>query len=140
MDYSVLELSKYVVTKCVNDMHPINNVKLQKILYYIQKDFLKRGERAFWEDIEAWQFGPVIPSVYYRFCSHGSMPIRFTYTTDISRRDKVVIDRIIENISKLNTSELNEDVYKKNGAWEKIYNNGLGNKEIIPEELILEEN
>lgn len=139
MDYSALELAKYVVTKCVNDRHPISNLQLQKILYYIQKDFLKRGERAFWEDIEAWQFGPVIPSVYYRFCSHGSMPIRFTYITDISRRDKVMIDKIVENKRKLNPWDMVDDTHKTNGAWDKTFNHGLGDRSTIPEELIIQE-
>ena len=44
--YSALELSKYIVTKCINDGKPISNLQLQKILYYIQRDFLKQGEPA----------------------------------------------------------------------------------------------
>ena len=54
--YSALELSKYIVTKCINDGKPISNLQLQKILYYIQRDFLKQGEPAFSDTIEAWQF------------------------------------------------------------------------------------
>ena len=45
--YSALELSKYIVTKCINDGEPISNLQLQKILYYIQRDFLRQGEAAF---------------------------------------------------------------------------------------------
>ena len=45
--YSALALSKYIVTKCIEDNCPISNLQLQKILYYIQRDFLKRGEAAF---------------------------------------------------------------------------------------------
>ena len=62
--YSALELSKYIVTKCINDGEPISNLQLQKILYYIQRDFLRQGEAAFSDTIEAWQFGPVVPNVY----------------------------------------------------------------------------
>ena len=51
--YSALELSKYIVTKCINDGKPISNLQLQKILYYIQRDFLKQGEPAFSATIEA---------------------------------------------------------------------------------------
>ena len=67
MAYSAVELSKYIVTKCANDKCPITNLQLQKILYYIQKDYLSRNELAFDDLFEAWQFGPVIRQVYYYF-------------------------------------------------------------------------
>ena len=54
--YSALELSKYIVTKCINDGKPISNLQLQKILYYIQRDFLKQGEPAF-SDTIVWSSG-----------------------------------------------------------------------------------
>ena len=54
----VLELSKYIVMKCIKDNHPISNLQLQKILYYIQREFLQKlGMLAFSESIEAWPFG-----------------------------------------------------------------------------------
>ena len=45
--YSALELSKYIVTKCINDGKPISNLQLQKILYYIQRDFLNKESLHF---------------------------------------------------------------------------------------------
>lgn len=63
--YRAIELSKYIVSKCIDDGFPISNLQLQKILYYIQRDFLRIGKPAFPDAIEAWQFGPVVPNVYY---------------------------------------------------------------------------
>ena len=48
--YNALDLSKYIVSKCIEDSHPIRNLQLQEILYYIQKDFLQRDEIAFFDD------------------------------------------------------------------------------------------
>ena len=64
--YKAMELSTYIVSKCIKEDCPISNLQLQKILYYIQKAFLDRGDRAFSDNIEAWQFGPVVPNVYRR--------------------------------------------------------------------------
>lgn len=51
---TALDLSKYIVSRCVNDGCPISNLQLQKILYYIQKEFLQtRNEVMFYDDIEA---------------------------------------------------------------------------------------
>ena len=77
--YKAIDLSKYIVTKCIVDGCAISNLQLQKILYYVQKDFLQRDLVAFSDDIEAWQFGPVVPVVYYKFCGFGAMPITSTF-------------------------------------------------------------
>ena len=63
MENKALDVAKYMVTKCVQDKCPISNLQVQKILYFIQKDFLQNGSEAFSDDIEAWQFGPVVPEV-----------------------------------------------------------------------------
>ena len=34
MIYSALDLSKYIVSKCVRENCPVSNLQLQKILYY----------------------------------------------------------------------------------------------------------
>lgn len=38
--YRAIDIAKYVVTKCVRDSHPISNLRLQEILYYLQKNIL----------------------------------------------------------------------------------------------------
>ena len=55
--YVALDLSKYIISKCVRDGHPISNLQLQKILYYIQVYFLKHDNIAFPDAIEAWTCG-----------------------------------------------------------------------------------
>lgn len=77
--YDAVELAKYIVSKCIKDEHPISNLQLQKILYYIQKRFVDEGTRTFSDEIEAWRFGPVVPNVYYFFCDSGSMSIILPY-------------------------------------------------------------
>lgn len=59
-EYSAFDLARYVLKKCIDENHPVCNLQLQKILYYIQECFLKEKDRkAFPEPIEAWQFGRV---------------------------------------------------------------------------------
>ena len=135
--YSAIELSKHIVTKCTTDNYPISNLQLQKILYYIQKYYLVRNSIAFSDNIEAWQFGPVVPNVYYRFCGFGAMPITNTYDdTNISFEDAQIIDAIVEEKRALDPWVMVEETHKKKGAWDQIYRNGLGNRDVIPCELI----
>ncbi|MDD3794695.1 MAG: DUF4065 domain-containing protein [Lachnospiraceae bacterium] len=136
--YSALDLSKYIVSKCIKENHPISNLQLQKILYYIQKEFLKNGCFAFGDDIEAWQFGPVVPNVYYHYCGFGAMAIsnsRDNYT--IKSDDAAIVDDIVEKKRLLDPWTMVSETHKPNGAWAQIYNkNGVRNHKVIPPDLI----
>ncbi|MEG1862964.1 MAG: DUF4065 domain-containing protein [Oscillospiraceae bacterium] len=131
--FSALELSKYIVSKCNGDAMPITNLQLQKILYYIQKEFLRVGPPAFAERIEAWKFGPVVPDVYYYFAGNGAMPITDSYDVIINNS---IIDAIVKSKRDLDPWELVQETHKEGGAWSKIFKNGEGNKRVIPIELI----
>ena len=136
--YPVLELAKYIVVKCINDQHPISNLQLQKILYYIQRNFLqKTGNAAFSESIEAWPFGPVVPEVYYYFCGAGSMPITLCESPnkkvlDLISKNKHEIDSIVERKRMLNPWDLVAETHKLEGAWASVYKGGCGNRAVIP--------
>ena len=54
----------------------MSNMKLQKMLYYQQGFHLAFfGEPLFDDPIEAWMYGPVVPSVYEHFKKYGSQGI-----------------------------------------------------------------
>lgn len=62
--YDVINLSEYIITKCIKENHLINSMQLQYILYYIQKAFLiKKDKLAFPDDIRVKAWGPAISSV-----------------------------------------------------------------------------
>lgn len=136
---SAKELAKYIVNKCTNDGCPISNLQLQKILYYIQRQFLQINKKAFDDDIEAWQFGPVVPSVYHMYCGFGANPIRWTYddeSFELEGDDKFLIDVIVTQKRRLDPWDLVRDTHKEGKAWCIIYDNGHGDHSIIPKELI----
>ena len=138
MFFPVLELAKYIVVKCINNEHPISNLQLQKILFYVQREFLHSLNRpAFIESIEAWPFGPVVPDVYYYFCGAGAMRIGVCSTPDdtilsMSENERRIIDSIIESKRTLNPWDMVAETHKQGGAWDSVYNGGYGNREIIP--------
>lgn len=136
--YTALNIAKYMVMKCANENQPISNLQLQKILFYIQKEYIINDSRLFDDLFEAWQFGPVIPKVYYSFCEFGSMPIVpiVPYKITIDSEVRQTIDPIIESKRELYPWDLVNETHKPGGAWDKIYNNGSGNREIIPNCLI----
>ena len=125
------------MTKCINDGKPISNLQLQKILYYIQRDFLRQGEAAFSDSIEAWQFGPVVPNVYYYYCGFGAMPISILEKAPaLPEKDTMKINEIVEDKRTLFPWDLVNETHKPGGAWDQIYANGKGNHQEIPVDLI----
>lgn len=58
------------------DVEGISNLKLQKLLYYAYGCYLAMfGEKLFDDSIVAWEHGPVVKSVYYKYKDNGSSSI-----------------------------------------------------------------
>jgi uncharacterized phage-associated protein len=77
--YDVLKIAKKIIHRANSDNDygdVITNLKLQKLLYYLQGYHLAMFNRPiFKDDIEAWMYGPVVPCVYDEFNSFGSSAI-----------------------------------------------------------------
>ena len=134
--YNAMEIARYVINKCTVEGCPISNLQLQKILYYIQRSFLKFGMYAFTDDIEAWQFGPVVRDVYNNYCGFGAAKIRLRYEVDLKSDYQRIINPIVEEKRLLNPWELVDDTHHPQKAWAEVYQDGLGNHQVIPKNLI----
>lgn len=138
--YKAIEIARYIIDKCEKDSKPISNLQLQKILFFIQKEYLQnQGIPAFSDDIEAWKFGPVVSDVYYQFSGYGASPITLTYNDPgIEDTDQQIVNPIIESRRGLYPWDLVNETHKTGGAWYTVFKNGEGNKQIIPKQLIKE--
>ena len=140
MEYKALDVAKYIIDKCTRDRKPISNLQLQKILYFIQKECLKNGTIAFHDDIEAWQFGPVVPDVYYRFCGAGAMPITLTFNDlELKSCNQNIFDKVIEERRGQMPWNLVNETHTEGGAWDRVYQSGKGDKKPIPLDYIRED-
>ncbi len=134
-----LDIAKYIVAKCTIENEPIGNLQLQKILYYIQVAFLQqRGKECFSDDIEAWKFGPVVRSVYIEYCTYAAMPIiEFNEPSlPFDASEMALIDSIIEKKRKSKPWKLVSDTHMPGKAWDRVYQNGKGDKCIINKGLL----
>jgi uncharacterized phage-associated protein len=80
MAYNAIDIANKIIAKASNSEADelICNMKLQKMLYYMQGFHLAFFETPlFNEEIEAWMYGPVVPSVYEAFKSNGNAGISF---------------------------------------------------------------
>lgn len=134
--YTSLDIAQYVLQKCTADKHPIANLQLQRILYLIQREFLERGRPAFVEDFEAWNFGPVIPSVYYRYCGFGANRIWLQAEINLDPLFRNIIDPLTVNARDLPPWTLNADINAEGGPWYTVFDEGRGDHRIIPKNMI----
>ena len=138
--YKAIDVAKYIVNKCIDDGYPISNLQLQKILYFIQRYYLQKDDQLFDDDFEAWQFGPVIPAVYYKFCGYGAMPITSKLNnyndSDILPKDRKNIDDFTKDKRELYPWDLVEEAHRIGGAWDSTVMDGIGNHKIIYKKLI----
>ena len=150
--YNVLDIARYVINYSNEKDYGISNLKLQKILYFIQAYFLmvsKDRQPCFKEDIEAWDFGPVVQEVYQEFKQYGSgsIPTIDSYVEFsgwdthrvafddgvINDQDKQFVKEIVDKFSRYSATDLvrlthNQDPWKN--AYHPCENNVITNESI----------
>ncbi len=81
----------------------MTNMKLQKMLYYEQGFHLACfGTPLFEEDIEAWQYGPVVPVVYEHYKQYGGEGIKPVETLSVVLGDEEmsIFNQVFEMFNK----------------------------------------
>jgi len=113
MAYSAEQIAKYLINKATNNEggELLSNLKLQKLLYYCQGFFYTiTNRRLFNEEIQAWQYGPVVPDVYSQFKRFGSNGIENQGDLDFSlQKDEVeIIDEVFDYFNQFSAIKLME--------------------------------
>lgn len=108
-DMTMLNLSDHIVAVAKQNNLPITNLQLQKVMYFVIKDYLsKNGQDEFIKNIyddpfETWQYGPVVPDLYFRFSIFGSTPMRIEgkYNEEYKVFDSSISKFLTENVFDL---------------------------------------
>lgn len=75
---------------------PIDQMKLQKLIYYAHAWWLaEKGHALFEDDVEAWPWGPVVRDVYLAFKDCGRAPIRDKRATELVRTGDGKFDYVV---------------------------------------------
>jgi len=71
-------VADYMLYLANEDQRSLTPMQLQKLVYIAHGWFLGlHGRPLVNEDVEAWQYGPVIPSLYHDFKKYGSRVIEY---------------------------------------------------------------
>lgn len=140
---TAMTLANYVLKKASELKIDVTNMKLQKILYYVQGHFLARFDHPLFPDeIQAWKFGPVVPNVYYEFSPYGSDTLFAVEESDMSsctEQEMELIDNVIVNKLPLSARTLMLNTHNEL-PWKTVTKDGtrIGVNAVISNELIKE--
>lgn len=147
-DYNTMLIANYIIEYCKNNNIKMNNLKLQKIMYYIQaRSLVENNTSLFSEKFKKWKYGPSMPSVYHEYKSYGAYDIEDAkaiircakkdetptllgkYITEdydlnsIDENDKHIIKDTVMHLKEYDPFEL-VDLTRKHSLWSNYKNFG----------------
>ena len=154
MLYSAKSIANAYLTLANRDGYDLDPMKLQKLLYYANGYYLSdKGDPLIDEYFEAWDMGPVVPSVYHEFKDYRWRPIkRFAYSWDKRANRQViapqplgdkdaedVIQWVWEHYRDRDALTLSKMTHKKGGPWDlaraRMRDSGIRNEPIKTHEI-----
>jgi uncharacterized phage-associated protein len=153
--HDTMAVANFFIQTAKNHGKPVTHMKLQKMLYFAHGWYLAMFDQPLLdEQVEAWKYGPVIPSVYHEFKACGGDPIKHCATTMILNSDghgfsfrEPELEAEQEELDVLNEVwdayggftgiQLSDMTHRDNTPWHKVWFKQQGIKGTdIPQDLI----
>lgn len=99
--YSAKDIAKYIVDYSNEIGHPVDSLKLQKLLYFcVGFRFLDCDNPLISETFSGWRYGPAVPKVYEQYKIYGTRSIHKSfseyYTEQIDADDQELIRAVVD--------------------------------------------
>ena len=105
MSHDARDVANAMIRRGIEDGNPFTPLQVIKLTYLCQAWMLGMFRiRMFYQEVEAWQYGPVIADVYHAVKKYGDRPVRKSI-----RRGEVDFD--------LDKRHILNQVYKVYGGW-----------------------
>ena len=134
--YSAIAIANYFVD-CSKGKSDLTPMKMQKLIFIAHGWYLAYFDEPLIEDeIQPWEWGPVIPIVYDSFRSFGNRPITkkgtnfefdWDYFSELKKPEvdkddeqvKLFLKQVWEAYAKYSASQLSKSTHKKGTPWDK---------------------
>ena len=125
--YSVAAVANRVLSVAHDKGIEVTNLKLQKLVYFVQGFALAMLEHPLINDeIQAWTYGPVIPELYHKVKGYDADPITGTLEAGDSIEDDPdadkVIKAVVEKLGHLSVTQLVNLSHRDNSPWAAAWN------------------
>lgn len=118
-----IEMSNYVIRYLKHNNQDVNHLKLQKLLYYIEAwNMVFLNNPIFTDDIEAWQHGPAIRSVWDHFKKYSilydELPVCEACSCTMSNEQRAVTNDVLDEYGD-KTGYYLENLTHSEEPWKK---------------------
>lgn len=138
--YDSRAVANYLLAKARENGHGLTPLQLIKLVYLAHGWMLGLLDRPLLEDdVEAWQYGPVIRSLY-RAVAGDRDPIYESipgHMAEFDQDSKDVLDQVYEKYGRINGVTLSQMTHKPGTPWHDTWSS-LGKNAVIPQDLIKE--
>lgn len=121
----------YIMSDAFDDL---TNMKINKLLYFAQGHYIKKyNTPLFYDTIEAWEHGPVVPEVYFFYRKYGDKPItEYDSATveEVTPEAEEVLYSVARNYGKYTASVLRNMTHVVGSPWDLVYQEGNTHIEI----------
>jgi len=120
----------------------LSNLQIQKLIYLSHMFYMGRnnGERLVNGNFEAWDYGPVNPSLYHRLKIYGADEVgqdMLINEEDIKGKQAQILEELYDVLGNERPSKLIAITHREGGAWERAYLSGnniiISNADIMQE-------
>lgn len=129
--YTATAIANFFIEKGKQEGKLVDQMKVQKLVYFAHGWFLAiTGKPLINETIEAWRFGPVIPSLYHSLKYSGNLPItksievsqfdNSTIADDANTELQAYLNRIWNLYSPFTGIQLSNMTHEEGTPWAKI--------------------
>jgi len=111
-------LANFFISKSKSEKIPLSNLKLQKLMFigYGWVYALTNKDMTEGEGFQAWQHGPVLPSIYHQMKHYGDAAI-IESATDYDSEENTIYIPSIQNKITIDILEKVWNIYKSFSAW-----------------------
>lgn len=134
--YKAIDIAYFIVNDFILKGHTLTGLALQKVLYieYLFY-FAITGENIFVDDIEAWDYGPIVREVYLRYLHQGYVQLdKPDNVPKVSVSDQQLLCAFNDILLSISASDLLDFSTSVDSPWRKCYTGY--SKNIIPQELL----
>ena len=144
-------LAKLIIEETERRDIEVSNLKLQKLAFFCQVvSFILNDRRILIEEnaFQAWQYGPVLPDLYYALKGHSSNPISLSFVRNLAEsstneanslidvNDGNAISETINHFGDRSALDLVNLTHEKDSPWDLVWKNTISKSNMILDQSI----
>lgn len=136
MTYTPQHIANYFLTRSFEEGVPLSPLKLLKLVYIAYGwNLALKDERLFHEPIEAWEHGPVVPTLYHEFKHYRRNPITelaedydgmmesefIPMVPTNAGETRLILDKVWAAYNRFTAWALRNKTHEAGGPWASVY-------------------